>query len=303
MKKGINNFRSQSMLVMGTLILSLAVVTSSCEGTATDNTDNPVTNQDTLVDEIGNNVSYQVPTPNELFSIIKDVNISFDAGVLNDPANSDKYTTKKTQALNFGVYSADLAFAASFDAGNESLKYFSVIKNIGDVLNVNNAFDQTVFDRIEKNIQEGQSDSLFKLSDETYYNAYSYLEENKRGTTLALIVLGGWVESLYIMMNLGEFEEGNALSSSIADQKLTLENLLQFMSDYQDDDEVMEMMESLVDLEVIFSELDQSDFEEVSTSLEGDVTMFEGGSDLVLSEEKFVELKEAVNALRTSIVE
>ena len=136
-----------------------------------------------------------------------------------------------------------------------------------------------------------------------YYNSYSYLEENKRGTTLALIVLGGWVESLYIMMNLGDFEEGNALSSSIADQKLTLENLFQFMADYQDDEEVSEMMESLIDLEVIFSELDQTDFEEVSTSLEGDVTMFEGGSDLVLSEEKFIELKEAVSVLRTSIVE
>ncbi len=291
------------MLVVATLISTLTIVTSSCGDTSTNNTDDEIVNQDIVIAETFNQVSYQVPTPNELFSIIKDVNISFDAGVLNNPSNLEKYTTKKTQALNFGVYSADLAFAVSFGAGNESLKYFSVIKNIGDVLNVNNAFDQTVFDRIEKNIQEGQSDSLFKLSDETYYNAYSYLEQNKRGTTLALIVLGGWVESLYIMMNLGEFEEGNALSSSIADQKLTLENLFEFMSNYQEDVEVSEMMESLIDLEVIFSNLGQTDFEEVSTSLEGDVTMFEGGSDLILSEEKFNELKEAVNELRSSIVE
>ena len=49
------------------------------------------------------------------------------------------------------------------------------------------------------------------LSNDTYFQAYSYLEENERGSTLALIVLGGWIESLYIMTNLGEYEEGSSL--------------------------------------------------------------------------------------------
>ena len=55
-----------------------------------------------------------VPTPNELFDIIKELNISCDEQILNSPDNIELYTDKRAQSLNFGVYTADLAFAASF---------------------------------------------------------------------------------------------------------------------------------------------------------------------------------------------
>ena len=117
-----------------------------------------------------------VPTPNELFDIIKEVNVSYDEQILNNPDNIDNYTDKKSQSLNFGIYTADLAFAASFGNPTESAKYFTVIKDMGDRLNINNALDQTVFDQIDKSIQENNNNELFKLSNDTYYDAYTYLK-------------------------------------------------------------------------------------------------------------------------------
>ena len=245
-----------------------------------------------------------VPTPNELFDIIKEVNVSYDEQILNNPDNIDNYTDKKSQSLNFGIYTADLAFAASFGNPTESAKYFTVIKDMGDRLNINNALDQTVFDQIDKSIQENNNNELFKLSNDTYYDAYTYLKENERGPSLALIVLGGWVESLYIMTQLGKYEEGSVLVSRIIDQKYTLENLYDFMQDYESADvDVLEMMATLQPIDEVFLNLEELLGDEFSNTNEKDVNLMDGGPDFSMTEDQYNHLKNAVNELRTKIVE
>ena len=244
-----------------------------------------------------------VPTPNELFDIIKEVNITYNEQVLNSPDNKDNYTDKKTQSLNFGIYTADLAFATSFGNPTESAKYFIVIKDMGDRLNINNALDQTVFDEIDKSINENNNDELFNLSDSAYYDAYTYLKVNERGPSLALIVLGGWVESLYIMTQLGDYKKGSVLLSRIVDQKYTLENLYEFMEEYESDIDVMEMMATLQPIDEVFLNLEESVGDEFSNSNEKDVNLMDGGSDFLMTEDQYDHLKSAVNELRTKIVE
>jgi len=264
--------------------------------------DTPEVNEQQINESNDNRVS-MVPTPNELFDIIKEVNISYDDQVLNNPDNIENYNDKKAQSLNFGVYTADLAFAASFGEPTESVQYFTVIKDMGDRLKINNALDQTVFDQIDKSIHENNNDELFNLSNDTYYDAYTYLKENERGPSLALIVLGGWVESLYIMTQLGEYEEGGLLMSRIIDQKYTLENLYEFMEEYESDIDVMEMMQTLYDIDEVFLSLKETSGDGYANSNEKDVHLMSGGSEFSISEEQYNTLKNAVSALRTKIVE
>jgi hypothetical protein len=304
MKKEIFKFFALSLFV---------VVVTACEDgkTTEDKVDDDkitvIENIDTNVTQSNyseDNMISMVPTPNELFDIITEVNISYDDQVLSSPDNIDNYTNKKVQSLNFGVYTADLAFAASFGNPTESAKYFTVIKDMGDILKINNALDQTVFDKIDKSIQENNNDELFKLSNETYYDAYTYLKENERGPSLALIVLGGWVESLYIMTQLGEYEEGSILMSRIVDQKYTLENLYEFMQEYETVDvDVLEMMATLQSIDEVFLNLDESAVDDFSNSVDEDVNLMNGGADYSISEDQYNALKSAVDELRTKIVE
>ena len=288
MKKGIFNL----------IILSLIIIFTSCEveekAPKVNNNPPEITKTDDIV--------YMVPTPNELFSIIKEINISYDNQVLNSPDNIDNYTNKKVQSLNFGVYTADLAFAGSFNDPIKTAEYFKVVKDMGDLLKINSALDQTVFDQIDKNIQSNNQDELYKLRDTTYYQAYVYLKENKRGPSLALIVLGGWIESLYIMTQLGQYEEGSVLMSRITDQKYTLENLYGFMQDYEQDADVMEMMQTLEAIDEVFLGLNESIGDEFSNSKEQDVQLMDGGPEVYMTEEDFNELKKRVAELRTKIV-
>ncbi len=300
--------KSFNIISKATLFFSFAFIFMSCQNTEVNNEESEVVDlEEQDVEEsqsdIDLSVSYQVPTPNELFTLFSDVEVNFDANLLNSTTNTEKYNSNKIKALNFGVYSTDLAFAANFGEATASLKYFSVIKNIGDELNVNNAFDQLVFDRIEQNIQANNSDSLFNLSNETYYNAYSYLKDNERGSTLSLIVVGGWVESLYILTNLVDYEVDKELLSRIADQRLTLENLYGFMAEYQSDSDVSEMVASLLPIEEVLMNL-ESEESSIETGVDDNGTYnLDGGADFFLTQDEFISLKEAVNALRTSIVE
>ena len=293
------------------LISILAVFTIACESENTqdaevkeDSTEVSDQNNDQN-DEISNpNRVTMVPTPNELFDIIKELNISYDEQILNSPDNIELYTDKRAQSLNFGVYTADLAFAASFGNPTASAKYFTIIKDMGDLLNINNALDQTIFDQIDKSIQSNNNDELFKLSNDTYYDAYTYLKENERGPSLALIVLGGWVESLYIMTQLGEYEEGSVLVSRIIDQKYTLENLYEFMQEYESVDvDVLEMMAMLMPIDEVFLNLEESSVDEFSNFSENEVNLMDGGADYSMTEDQYNHLKSAVNELRTKIVE
>lgn len=300
--------KSFNIISKATLFFSFAFIFMSCQNTEVNNEESEVVDlEEQDVEEsqsdVDLSVSYQVPTPNELFTLFSDVEVNFDANLLNSTTNTEKYNSNKIKALNFGVYSTDLAFAANFGEATASLKYFSVIKNIGDELNVNNAFDQLVFDRIEQNIQANNSDSLFNLSNETYYNAYSYLKDNERGSTLSLIVVGGWVESLYILTNLVDYEVDKELLSRIADQRLTLENLYGFMAEYQSDSDVSEMVASLLPIEEVLMNL-ESEESSIETGVDDNGTYnLDGGADFFLTQDEFISLKEAVNALRTSIVE
>jgi hypothetical protein len=288
----------KNVLVPFGYILMGALVLTSCSGEEVKET--PPTKE--VVKEVNNQVYYQVPTPNELFMVIQSLNLSYNASLLNSPDNADKYTSKASQALNFGVYSADLALAASFKDATATISYFKAVRKMGESLNINNAFDETVFKRIEENINKGNLDSLTVLSNETYFDAYSYLEESDRGSTLSLIVVGGWVESLYLLSHSGEYKEGGDFAKRLGEQRLILENLLNFLMKYENDSDVMDIMGELAELDEFFMGLEMNDEGSVETVEAEGMYLLTGGADVIISKENYETLKKLVSDLRSAIV-
>ncbi|MEZ4936925.1 MAG: hypothetical protein R2799_04960 [Crocinitomicaceae bacterium] len=240
-----------------------------------------------------------IPTPNDLFDLVKAVGVEKKPGITNDVNKISEYVDSKSKALNFGVYSADLGYIACFEAGPDFLGYFNVIKKLGDDLGISAAFDQTLIDRIENN--EGNLDSLFAISETTYFESYAFLEENGKGKELALIISGGWVESMHIIFELsGDFKEGAPLNESIAGQQVVLESILEFMSRYQDDD-MMEIMEKFSNVLMTYTE--NMTYEESDTEVkkEGDKVILGGGPEFSMNEIAYNEIRKQIQELRTYI--
>ena len=267
--------------------------------------------EEEVVEEVVNEVSedpideifYQVPSPNDLFNVLKDADISYNKDILNDLSLVETFNTKKSKALNFGVYAADLAYVSSLGQIGDASNFFETIRALSKELEIENAMNDVIYARIQENLDASNPDSLFSLSNETYYKAYAYLDDNDRGDVLGMIVIGGWIEGLNIILNVQEYEENSDVVQRIADQRLTLENLLVFTSRIQNED-LDNITSELAPIEELFSSLEISEEADFSAekSEEG-VMMFGGGSTVSINEEQFNKLKSIVGDLRSSIVD
>jgi len=243
-------------------------------------------------------VDYSVPTPNELFEIIKLQGGKQQMNLVNSLENSENYVDVKSKALNFGVYSADVAYLSCFGIGIDFLKYFKKIEELGEELGISGAFDQGVMERIENN--EANADSLFTISNDTYYNSYMYLEENQKGVELSLIMAGGYIESLYIITNLVKtYSDNDPIVEKIGDQKVVMENLIDFITQYGDDASVADVITDLKSLSEVFEKnmTFQESSSKVSNSEDGTL-MISGGGAYIMTKDAFDKIKAKSAELR-----
>jgi len=248
---------------------------------------------------------FQVPSPGEMLSFIKSVGKRDKSkiSILNSTENINKYTDEKSKALNFGIYSTDLSYCSIFNLGSESIKYFKVVKQLGDQLGLSATIKPEVLARIEKNIDN--TDSLVVITDDLYYSSFETLEEGKQGNILALVVAGGWLESVYIAINMvDKFQKDNPVIQRIADQKYTLENLIEFLKKHEENSpDVKQVKADLEALMKSFNLLKEEKISDTSLKQEGVKKFIGGGISLVIDEKVFNEIKTKVLKLRNNYIQ
>jgi len=247
-------------------------------------------------------IFFQVPSPGEMLSFIKSVGKRDKSkiNILNATENINKYTDEKSKALNFGIYSTDLSYCSIFNLGSESIKYFKVVKQLGDQLGLSATIKPEILARIEKNIDN--TDSLVVITDDLYYSSFGTLEEGKQGNVLALMVAGGWLESVYIAINMvDKFQKDNPVVQRIADQKYTLENLIQFLKKHEESSpDVKQVKADLEELMKSFNLLKEEKISNTTLKQEGSKKLIGGGINLVIDEKIFNEIKTKVLKLRNN---
>jgi len=285
-----------------TLLLSgsVAVMMSSCGG----ETDQPAPPQEeqTVIrpaEPLGfgdeGSQSYSVPSPNELFSIIKESKLPYKDGLIY--TESVNYSTSKTQALNFGRITADIAYTASYEKFQESMANFDNLRKIGDDLGISYVFDEFMVNRVKDNMDN--ADSLEVISTNSYQRIIGMLEENEKASTLAIIAAGGFAESIYILTNLiGEYSENNEVIYRLADEKLVLENIMDYLTLYSEEERVQEVITDMESMSSIFLGLNEEKVSEEKTIKDDKVIL--GGSQVMMSAEEFNTLKEAATKFRNS---
>jgi len=243
---------------------------------------------------------FQVPSPGEMLTFSKMVggknnkNITF----LNPASNEKNYSDSKSKALNFGIYSCDLSYCSIFEIGTEALKYFKAVKTMGDQIGVSTAIKPEVLKRLESNI--GSSDSLAVITDDVYFSSFETLEDSKQGPTLALVVAGGWLESIYIATNLAKYEEKSAVIERLADQKYTLENLIEFLKKHEADPNVASIKKDFEGLLAEFNKINEKDANAAKNKEKGKEKILGGGKQLVMTEDVYKAIVEKIKSIRNS---
>lgn len=282
------------------LCASTALVMWSCgDSEQNDELAQPETAQAETKPAPANETFFQVPSPGEMLTFIKMVgdkqikNISF----LNPTANEKKYADAKSKAVNFGIYSCDLSYCSIFEIGSESLKYFKVVKTLGEQIGVSTAIKPEILKRLEANI--GKPDSLAVLTDDVYFSSFEALEAGNQGPTLAMVIAGGWIESMYIASNLMKFQAGSLLIDRIADQKYTLENLVDYMKKYEEQPNIASVKKDFEALLAEFNKIPEEDVAGAGNKDGGKVTIG-GGKQLKMDEATFKAIVAKVAEIRNS---
>lgn len=242
---------------------------------------------------------YQMPTPNELFAIVRTLNGKGQKSAMSATPKADRFATLPGRALNFGVYATDMVYASNFKLTSEVVRYYLACKDLGAQLGLANAFNGDIQQRLEKNLTHG--DSLDVLANDAYYGAYQKLQAEQMGPTLALVLAGGWVESMHLVMaQLNGYVEGDPLLARIAEQKVSLEQLIDMMEAVKDDPNVAPTRQRLMAVRDIYDQLNVVRTPNTGKSSSGRMVL---GDDVSVSitAAKYEELKTAVAALRDTI--
>jgi hypothetical protein len=244
---------------------------------------------------------YGIPSPENLFSFIKDGKLKFSKEILNPTNNVDKYIDTRSKELNFGIYSADLAYVASFNKYQESVDYLNTVRNLSDDIDISAVFDQNLLGRIDNIIDD--KDSLLKVTSDSYINIVRYLESNNRKKSLALIATGGWVETNFVVVSLLEsYKQNPKIVDLLASQKYVFVNLYSTLEQLKPDESIQQTINDLKSLKAFYESLQtQKDATVEAPKKQDDKYVVGGNAKIIMTEDQFNTLKKEIAVVRNKI--
>jgi len=196
-----------------------------------------------------------LPSPLESAQLIKSAGARFEEKLLNPVSNVGNFVTNKAMALNLGIYTCDLSFASLYEQTQLLIDYMNAAKKMADGLGILDAINQEDIDRLEENINN--TEVIMDIVSQTFMNSNSYLEDNGQPATAAMVLVGGWIEGLYISTQLVDMNEfnGNKLVTRIIDQKLSIDVLLNLLSGSKGNPAVDELILQVEKLKAVFDKI------------------------------------------------
>jgi hypothetical protein len=298
------------------LFLTLFIVFAGCKSdgkkSSQDVNIEDFVTEDDIFDDIdkAKKIFYSLPSPLETAMLIKSAGAKYDEELLNSRDHVTRYTTNRALALNLGIYTTDLSFASLFDQTQTSINYMTAARAMAEGLDISDAIDNETMVRLENNLQN--RDVVMDIISETFLNSSSYLKENERQDVAAIVLVGGWIEGLYLATKLvGESSiENNKLVDRILEQKLSL-NIVQRMLD---DNKVKESGEENKDIIDLINELQplKSAFEQVKIATSESQVSSQSGSNITtiksqtkvsVTQADFKQIQLVVDNLRTSFIQ
>lgn len=267
--------------------------------------------QDDIFDDIdkAKKIFYSLPSPLETAMLIKSTGAKYDEEILNKLENKSKYTTNEAMALNLGIYTTDLSFASLFDQTQTSINYMNAARSMAEGLDIQDAIDDATLKRLEDNLSN--RDVVMDIISETFLNCSSYLKENERQDVAAVVLVGGWIEGLYLASRLvgNSSIENNKLADRMIEQKLSF-NIVQRMLDDNKQNEkgvknndIIQLMQQLSDLKLAFDKVKVETSETSAVKNDSsNVTTLKSHTKVTVEPQDFRHLQTVIEKLRTSFI-
>ena len=256
--------RTVSNQLLFAIILSVAMVFTACQSSGKkdkqdrdEKTKSAPRIEKEEVEEDVREFVYPLPPTYEVTEMLNRIGASYILTLSNSVENVDKYLTEKKQALNLGVYGADLSYASTYNQKQQTIDYMEVSKKLVDALNMSGALPSDIIEQVEQN--QDNKEKLVEIITNTFYDTYDHLNANGRGAVSMLVLAGSWVEALYITTHISENTYQNKeMVRIVMKQKSSLNKLLDLMKNYEDDQAVEAVMEQLQPISSVYNEVEEN---------------------------------------------
>ena len=249
-----------------------------------------------------NEIFYGLLTPVEISTIFNRIGLQHNNAILNPISNRNKYLSSSKASINTGIYGVDFGYLKIEGIGQDMIDYMVTIRDMSNKLGIPDNFLTEPLKRIESNISE--PDTIMFMMNSAYNKMEDHLRASGRESSAGLMVMGGWVEAMYIATQLAydPARPDPEVVQKIAEQKYTLTTLLSFMKNYYDDPVVVYYTKKLKYLKNYFDSFDIY-FKKGDLVIDKSKKVFRSsGSEMTVTIETLNKIRDYVAKLRTEMV-
>jgi len=247
-------------------------------------------------------IFYGLLTPTEITAIFNRLSVPYEQAALNPTDNKSLYSSNAKASINLGIYGVDFGYVKMFAMGQQMIDYILTIKDMSNKLGIPDKFLMDPIRKIESDLSS--PDTIMALVNKSYSDIVDHLRLEGRESTAGLMLMGGWIEALYLTTQLlyNAEKPDPEVVEKIAQQKYTLTSLLSFMKNYYDDPVVVYYTKKLIFLKRYFDTFDiyfkKGDLE-INKNRQ---VLMASGSETTVTIETLTNIKDYVAKLRTEIV-
>jgi hypothetical protein len=293
----------KSKFLLGTIASILAFSLFSCsEGNVADeinsnevektvDSDNLTANHSFEIDTVNNDYEFMPPSPIQIASILKKVNMPYEDGLTNPTENADMYATKFKQTLNFGVYSCDLAYCVTNDKYEQAAKFLKASKKLSSKIGLEAIFkSENIINRFESNI--GNQDSIMEILFHVQMMTDDYIDDNELRDLSVIYFTGAWVEGMNIGTHTILGNDDHKISVLLSEQMTIARSIIRGLRNVKEqNDEISDLTDHIEEVVNIYHNL-------WSVKKEGENIDY---LDVELNHDEVVEISEMILELREEI--
>ncbi|MEZ4789313.1 MAG: hypothetical protein R2811_04775 [Flavobacteriales bacterium] len=247
---------SPSKIALG---LGLGLFLAACGGSdhqsdqpKTDTLAVDTTPKETELLNVGGRI-FSIPSPVQTALAMRKAGLKYQKELTAPLENAEAAVNKTAQSTLLGILGADLAYATVHKDGQRAMATMQAIEKVGNKLELTNSFDRALLDRFKSNL--GSEDSLLQFSGVAFRAADKYLKQNQRHDVSALVLAGGWIESLYLTVSDPAAAGDQTIVNRIGEQKNALNALVELVQASDADGGAEKVVVGLKELQFLFDKV------------------------------------------------
>lgn len=199
------------------------------------------------------NLLYKMPTPLEVTMMLEQAKAGYIFDITNPVDNVGKYMTEKSKAINLGVYSADLAYSATYNHIDNTNQFLGCTSRLSDELGMAGIYHPNIVEKVKQ--FNNNKDSLVALVSDIFLSTNDFLSKNNRTQVAVYIAAGTFVEGLYIASSLNIVAENNQeITDIIYRQKNNYDMLMSVLDLYEGDEAMTSLYKEMQNLKPAFTD-------------------------------------------------